>query len=113
MREVILHIYDISNTDNENLNSVVQVLNNVTREINFGGIFHGAIEVYDHEWSYGFCVNGTGVYRVKPRGNSMYQYRESIPLGSTHFTKDEVGGFAVFGARRLRLRFVARFLGFS
>ena len=48
-----------------------------------GGVFHTGVEVGDVEWGYGYCDNGTGVYRVKPRTNPMYRYREAVPLGLT------------------------------
>lgn len=90
MTEVTLHVYDVSNTDNQNLNSVVQYLNSFTREIHLGGVFHGAIEVYGFEWSFGYCPTGSGLYRVRPRCNELYDYRESVPLSRTSLSQQEV-----------------------
>lgn len=42
---VKLHVYDIANTDNENLNSFLKFVNNVSREVRAGGIYHGASDV--------------------------------------------------------------------
>jgi hypothetical protein len=39
---VTLHVYDIANTDNENLNSLVKFVNNVSSATRAGGIYHGA-----------------------------------------------------------------------
>lgn len=50
----------------------------------------GAIEIYGYEWSFGYCPHGSGVYRVLPKSNQMYTYRESMPLGSTDLTKTEL-----------------------
>lgn len=87
---VTLHVYDVANTENENLNGFLKVVNNVAREIRAGGIYHGAIEIYGYEWSFGYCPHGSGVYRVLPKSNQMYTYRESMPLGSTDLTKTEL-----------------------
>jgi hypothetical protein len=40
---VKLHVYDIANTDNENLNTILKIVNNVSREVRAGGIYHGAL----------------------------------------------------------------------
>lgn len=90
MVTVQLHVYDLSKTENENINGVVRGLNSFTREISFGGIFHGGIEVYGQEWSFGYCQSGTGVYRVAPTTNSMYQFRETIQLGTTTLSASQV-----------------------
>lgn len=90
MVDVTLHIYDVTNTANDNLNGAVQMINSVTRELSWGGIFHGAIEVYGQEWSFGYVATGTGVYCVPPTTNTMYQYRESVSLGKSTLTHSEV-----------------------
>ena len=43
---VKLHVYDIANTDNENLNSFLKFVNNVSREVRAGGIYHGASRAF-------------------------------------------------------------------
>jgi len=91
MTTVALHVYDATNTPNENANAAIQRLNGVTREVGFG-VFHGAVEVLGLEWSFGFCEQGTGVYGCQPKGNSMYSYRETILLGVTALSPNQVGG---------------------
>uniref|UniRef100_A0A7S1SMJ2 PPPDE domain-containing protein n=1 Tax=Tetraselmis chuii TaxID=63592 RepID=A0A7S1SMJ2_9CHLO len=81
--EVTLHIYDVTNTTNEQANAVIMRVNNVTRDFAMGGVFHGAVEVNGKEWSYGYCDAGSGVYACLPKLNPQYTYRESIPMGVT------------------------------
>ena len=84
MSLVTLHVYDITNTQYEAANSAIQNLNRFTKDaLGAGGIFHGAVEVNDTEWSYGYCDRGSGVYPCRPKGNSGYTYRESVALGVT------------------------------
>jgi deubiquitinase DESI2 len=45
--------------------------------------------VYGYEWAFGFCENGTGVYRMKPMNNKMYTFRESLPLGHTALSETQ------------------------
>lgn len=90
-RLVLLHVYDVTNAPSENTNKTVTRLNSFTREINFGGIFHGAVELNGREWSFGFCESGTGIYACHPKRNPMYKYRETVNLGSTSKSNDEVG----------------------
>lgn len=90
-RKVILHVYDVTNSANVRTNSVIVNLNKIMRGgIGLGGIFHGAVEVYGKEWSFGFCENGSGVFSCSPKKNPMYTYRESIPLGKTVMAKADV-----------------------
>jgi hypothetical protein len=42
---VTLHVYDIANTENENLNSIVKFVNNVSNATRAGGIYHGASDI--------------------------------------------------------------------
>ena len=60
------------------------------RYVSLGGVYHGAIEVFGEEWSFGYTLRATGVYRCNPKDNPLYTYRESIPLGRTKLTKPEV-----------------------
>jgi len=43
-----------------------------------------------------FCkipfLSGSGVYGFEPKKNSMYKFRESLPLGTTTKSKQEVRG---------------------
>ena len=91
MSLVTLHVYDITNTQYEAANTAIQNLNRFTKDaLGAGGIFHGAVEVNGDEWSYGYCDRGTGVYCCRPRGNTAYTYRESIPLGVTSLSPARV-----------------------
>lgn len=49
----------------------------------------GAIEAYGYEWSFGYCPNGSGMYRMKPMENKMYTFRESLPLGETPLSQTQ------------------------
>lgn len=91
MAEVTLHVYDVTNSMNVRANSAIQGLNRFMRGgIGIGGIFHGAVEVYNKEWSFGYCEVGSGVFHCQPKRNPMYTYRESIPLGRTSLTRVRV-----------------------
>ncbi|KAG2434998.1 hypothetical protein HYH02_011996 [Chlamydomonas schloesseri] len=87
---VSLNVYDVTNTANENTNSFIQRLNSITRELAIGGVFHGAVEVDDVEWSFGYCESGTGVYCCRARQNTMYNFRETVELGVTEKSKQEI-----------------------
>ncbi|EGB05850.1 hypothetical protein AURANDRAFT_7483, partial [Aureococcus anophagefferens] len=55
------------------------------------GVFHGAIEVYGQEFSFGGCrQNKSGIFACKPKSCPMHTYRESIYLGDCKKTIKEV-----------------------
>lgn len=85
MREVVLHVYDVTNSGSEKTNNTILQINRIFKDrIGLGGIFHSAVQVHgNEEWSFGFCEIGSGVFSCPPRGNPMYTYRESIVLGET------------------------------
>ncbi|KAB1220118.1 hypothetical protein CJ030_MR3G005605 [Morella rubra] len=85
MTEVILHIYDVTNSGSEKTNNTILHINKIFKDgIGLGGIFHSAVQVYgDDEYSFGFCERGTGVFSCPSGKNPMYTYRESIVLGQT------------------------------
>uniref|UniRef100_A0A2P2JU91 PPPDE domain-containing protein n=1 Tax=Rhizophora mucronata TaxID=61149 RepID=A0A2P2JU91_RHIMU len=87
MTEVILHIYDVTNSGSEKTNSTIMQINKIFKDgIGLGGIFHSAVQVYgDDEWSFGFCNYGTGVFSCPSKSNPMYTFRESMVLGRTNF----------------------------
>jgi len=58
-----------------------------------GGIFHVGVEVWQHEYSYGYTTSGPGIYRLLPRNDPDHDFRESISLGVTNFSKTEVYSF--------------------
>lgn len=50
----------------------------------------GLWQVNQQEWSYGYGPTGSGVYCCQPKQNPMYNYRESVTLGITHLSAQEV-----------------------
>lgn len=81
---VTVHVYDVTNSSSETANSIIQGVNRMFKDnLALGGVFHCGIEVNMEEWSFGYCEHGTGVYSCKPKCNSMYSFRESIPVGVT------------------------------
>ncbi|KAI7731136.1 hypothetical protein M8C21_013908 [Ambrosia artemisiifolia] len=92
MTEVILHIYDVTNSDSDKTNNTIVQINKFFKDgIGLGGIFHSAVQVYgEDEWSFGFCEEGSGVFSCPFGRNPMYTYRESIVLGNTNLTKSKV-----------------------
>ena len=92
MREVFLNVYDVTTSGSERTNNTISTLNGITYSLGLGGVFHGAVEVCGEEWSFGFCEDGSGVYACPPRKNPLYTYRESISLGITRKSPEEVGG---------------------
>ncbi|KAK3153163.1 hypothetical protein QOZ80_2BG0168660 [Eleusine coracana subsp. coracana] len=92
MQEVVLHVYDVTNSDSEKTNNTILQINRIFKDrIGIGGIFHSAIQVYgEEEWSFGFCENGSGVFSCPVGKNPMYTYRERIVLGETECTVAQV-----------------------
>ncbi|KAG2700544.1 hypothetical protein I3760_06G002400 [Carya illinoinensis] len=88
MTEVILHIYDVTNSGSDKTNNTILQINKIFKDgIGLGGIFHSAVQVYgEDEWSFGFCEQGTGVFSCPSGKNPMYTYRECIVLGQTSFS---------------------------
>ncbi|KAJ6926325.1 hypothetical protein NC651_010679 [Populus alba x Populus x berolinensis] len=85
MTEVILHVYDVTNSGSEKTNNTILNINKIFKDaIGLGGIFHSAVQIHgDDEWSFGFCEQGTGVFSCPSSKNPMYTYREKIVLGKT------------------------------
>ncbi|KAK1421427.1 hypothetical protein QVD17_23759 [Tagetes erecta] len=92
MSEVILHVYDVTNSGSEDTNNKILQINRIFKDkIGIGGIFHSAVQVYgEDEWSFGFCEQGTGVFCCPAKKNPMYTYRECIVLGKTSLNKSKV-----------------------
>lgn len=67
---VILHIYDVGSS------SKVRGINSALPYTGMGGIFHGAIEVYGREWSFGGSPNNVcGIFATNPGkffGNTVF-----------------------------------------
>lgn len=91
---VLLHVYDVTNSTSQTVNSAVSGVNSLARAIGgglLGGIYHGGVEVFGREWSFGFVEGGgSGVYPCDPKKNPMYTYRETIDLGTTSMAPAEV-----------------------
>lgn len=83
MAPVTLHIYDVST------NPEIASLNKYLTAVGTGA-FHGAVEVYGQEWSYGFTPDGTGIFHNAPKACSMHHYRESVDLDETHMSEADV-----------------------
>jgi hypothetical protein len=82
---VILHVYDVGR------NAKVRGINNALPYTGMGGIFHGAIEIYGREFSFGGSPNDIcGIFTVKPAGCPMHTYRESIYLGDSSLNREQV-----------------------
>lgn len=46
MQEVVLHVYDVTNSDSEKTNNTILQINRIFKDrIGLGGIFHSAIQV--------------------------------------------------------------------
>lgn len=60
-------------------------------QLPIGGALHAGVEVFGKEWSYcGGRGPGTGVVADEPRGNRQHVFRESVLLGETMLSKDQV-----------------------
>ncbi|CAG9464018.1 unnamed protein product [Pedinophyceae sp. YPF-701] len=90
MTEVFLHVYDVQ-SDSEKTNTRLKNFNWFVKDVvGVGGIFHGAIEVLGYEWSFGYCEEGSGVYPCRPKVNPMYNYKETVSLGHTALSTEEI-----------------------
>ena len=54
------------------------------------GAYHVGIEVCGLEWSYGSADHGTGVFFVIPQSSSIGTFKESIFLGETSLSLDDI-----------------------
>ncbi|XP_021765036.1 deSI-like protein At4g17486 [Chenopodium quinoa] len=92
MTDVVLHIYDVTNSGSDKTNNTIMHINKFFKDgIGLGGIFHSAIQVYgEDEWSFGYCEQGTGVFSCPATQNPMYTYREKIVLGQTNLPVSKV-----------------------
>uniref|UniRef100_A0A803Q7S9 PPPDE domain-containing protein n=1 Tax=Cannabis sativa TaxID=3483 RepID=A0A803Q7S9_CANSA len=76
MTDVVLHIYDVTNSGSEKTNNTIVQINKIFKDgIGLGGIFHSAVQVFgEDEWSFGFCEQGTGVFSC-PAGELSREWR--------------------------------------
>lgn len=86
--EVLVNIYNVSQ------DPIVQKLNELLAHrynpFKFGGIFHAGVELLGREWSFGFVACGTGVHTSLPRNHPHHHFRETIRLGPTRLSHEEV-----------------------
>ncbi|CAE7272148.1 unnamed protein product [Symbiodinium necroappetens] len=80
---VTLNIYDVSG------HPILKNANKLFRAVG-AGAYHAAVEINGEEWSYGGCDEGTGVFTCSPRQCEAHSFRESIPMGHTVLTKEEI-----------------------
>ena len=76
--EVYLNVYDISLSLNRTFGLMGL------------GIFHTGVEVYGEEYGFGRSTDGTGVYRLTPTTYDGHVFRESIFLGITNHSQEQV-----------------------
>lgn len=80
---VHLNIYDVRFPIVPQMNSVFRVIGT--------GAFHAAVEIHGQEWSFGYRPNEeSGVYGCKPRECDLHIYRESVPMGVSKLSEQEV-----------------------
>mmetsp|Transcript_51124 Transcript_51124/g.165504 ORF Transcript_51124/g.165504 Transcript_51124/m.165504 type:complete len:345 (+) Transcript_51124:67-1101(+) len=80
---VVLNVYDMGAGD------AAKAMNEVFRPVGIGA-YHGAVEVYGREWSYGFTEEGEGLFSCEPRCTTQHRFREAVPLGPTSLSRREV-----------------------
>jgi len=80
---VTLHLYDVTG------NEVISKVNRILAPLGTG-VFHGAVEIYGQEWSFGYCDEGTGVFSCPPKGCEMHKYRMPVPMGEAKMSEAEV-----------------------
>mmetsp|Transcript_38945 Transcript_38945/g.70906 ORF Transcript_38945/g.70906 Transcript_38945/m.70906 type:complete len:494 (-) Transcript_38945:58-1539(-) len=92
---VLLHVYDVSTGE------VVRWFNDVlahTRSpLKIGGAFHAGVEVNGLEWCFGYCpgAGAPGIECVRPKGHPNHHYRQSVFLGRTPMSAEQIA--AVLG----------------
>lgn len=81
--QVLLHVYDLGKQKfTRSFNAVVKS----------HGAFHSGVEVYGKEWAFGMVSDyvSTGVTWCSPRQHDQHTYRETILVGHTHLSSEEV-----------------------
>lgn len=85
---VLLNVYDVG--DNETVNKINEIFTG-SGNVLLAGIFHGGVEVFGEEWSYGFCEEGrTGVCMCHPRLHPQHSYKNTTVMGETSLSKAEI-----------------------
>merc|ERR1719460_2055247 len=87
---VQLHVYDVSK--DEKIGSINRWLAPRSSPLKFGGVFHAGVEVYGLEWAYGYtnCDTHPGIHSTLPMSHTSHTYRQSVLLGPTTLTAEEV-----------------------
>jgi len=81
---VTLRVYNLGKS------SEVRHINRILRALGTGA-FHCGVEVYGREWSYrGNSSSATGVFSCRPCECDRHSYYESMPMGSTTLSEDDV-----------------------
>jgi len=80
---VTLHIYDATGHE------VITGMNKALKVLGTGA-FHGAVEVYGREWSFGYVEGDTGVFCCEPGKCEAHSYKEAVDMGQTQMSEDEV-----------------------
>ncbi|CAD7965235.1 unnamed protein product [Amoebophrya sp. A120] len=90
---VYVNVYDLDPPMNEDAAEKIKNLNFVfsNKMLKFGGVFHAGIEVHNREFSFGYTPHGTGVETHAPKKHHTHKYRESIFLGYTYLSVEELG----------------------
>ncbi|KAJ8556491.1 hypothetical protein K7X08_032243 [Anisodus acutangulus] len=86
MAEVVLYVYDMTKSGEHEAHTftIIQMNKLLKDGVNFGGIFHIAVQIYGNdEWAYGYHNKGTGVFSRPAGKNPSYTIREKITLGRT------------------------------
>lgn len=79
---VYVHVYHLGNS------YITWGLNKITDY----GAFHTGVEVYGREWSFGHTgtIGAPGICEDPPKGNPDHTYRETLAMGITLNSPDEV-----------------------
>mmetsp|Transcript_30710 Transcript_30710/g.60314 ORF Transcript_30710/g.60314 Transcript_30710/m.60314 type:complete len:330 (-) Transcript_30710:88-1077(-) len=80
---VMLNVYDVSRS------CLVGAFNQAALPLIDSGLFHVAIEVWQHEFAFGYKENDTGVFCIEPHTDAMHRYRCSVKLGTTDFSEKQ------------------------
>jgi len=80
---VTLHLYDLG------ADQRIGKANEYMEAIGTGA-FHGGVEVYGVEYSYGYVPDGSGIFTNVPKSCKAHTFRESLDMGTTTKTEDEV-----------------------
>ncbi|CAE7942083.1 unnamed protein product [Symbiodinium sp. KB8] len=85
---VVLNIYDVTQSTG------VQWFNTLFAyehaPVKVVGFFHVGVQIGDEEWAFGATLSGSGVCRHQPRGAEQHHFSQSLLVGSTMLSKQEL-----------------------